>query len=245
MKILFFGHSDSDGSQLADASNAFPWLLQRMLKDAAGVDAEITHRLLYAGPTAAAFVERQVAQLQPDVVVLATTTHNVVVRLVSSNVRARFGDRPARLAERAERWAARESHRPGTRGRGMLTLRQSARRVLGTRPTMTPADMVASYENCFSVLARVENLHTIVGGGIGYIGELRRLNPGIDQAQASLQKQFRELAEAHRFDWLSHEAVLGGPGAKDQYYFPDGMHTDERSHRLFAEALLPLVLARR
>ena len=243
MKLLVFGHSDSDGRHLDDPANAWPWVSQRMLAEK-GVNLEVVHRSLYAGPTAASFVEKQLETHQPDVVVVATTTHNVVVRLVSSKVRARWGDHPARVAERAERWAARQSARDGRRGAAVMALRKGARRVLGTLSPMTPNEMVATYAACFDQLARVEDLHTIVGGGIGYIGEIRRLNPGIDAAQASLQRRFRELAEGHRFDWLSHEAVLGGPALKDQYYFPDGMHTDERSQKLFAEALLPLVLTR-
>ena len=244
MKILIFGHSDSDGSHLSDSSLAFPWRLQRMLKDAAGIDSEVVHRSLYAGPTASAFVERQLEAHEPDVVVLCLTTHNVIVRLVSSHVRARFGERPARFAELAERWAARQSGRGGGRGRAMMVVRRNARRVLGTRSPMATEEMVASYAACLDQLARRENLHSIIGGGIGYIGEIRRLNPGIDARHVALQQRFRELAESHRFDWRSHEAVLGGPGAKDPYYFPDGMHTNEDSHRLFAEALLPLVLAK-
>ena len=245
MKLLVFGHSDSDGSHLPDAADALPWLLQRMLTAATGEEPQVLHRVLYAGPTARAFVDRELDRHQPDIVILCTTTHNVTVRLVSNRVRERWGERAARLAERAERSAAAASGRFGRPGRVTVrTLRKSARRVLGTRPTMTVDEMVQCYDDVMTAIASHEQVHCIIGGGIGYIGEIRELNPGIDELQAFFQEQFRRSAEARHFDWLSQADVLGGPGAKDQYYQPDGMHTDARSHQLFAEALFPLVLAR-
>lgn len=246
MKLLVFGHSDSDGSQLSNSSDGIPWVLQRILLDAAGIEAEVIHRHLYPGPSAAGFVQKQLDTLQPEVVVLATTTHNVTVRLVSNAVRERWGERAAGRARSAELWAARVHHSAPEALRPVVSAgRRAARRLLGTRPLMTSDDLVRYYSECMAQLARVENLHTIIGGGIGYIGEIRQLNPGIEERQAELQRRFRELAEAHHFDWLSHEAVLGGLVAKEPYYLPDGMHTNADSHRLFAEALLPLLLARR
>ena len=244
MKILVLGHSDSDGSRLANPRDGFPSLLQRMLAER-GIQADAVHRYLYPGPTAAAFVAKQLERQHPDVVVLATTTHSVVVELVSNRVRERWGERAGRLAERAERAVARRADRLPPRATAVATrLRRAGRRLVGTRPALTEQGLIQSYEDCMMALAQAENVHTIIGGGIGYIGEIQRLNPGIDARQAKLQAKFRAAAEAHHFDWLSHEAVLGGPGTKDKYYQPDGIHTDERSHRLFAEALLPLVLAR-
>src|SRR5690606_668931 len=89
--------------------------------------------------------------------------------------------------------------------------RRAGRRVLGTRPALSPEGLVASYEDVMVTLARREEIQTVIGGGIGYIGEIRALNPGIDALQERLQARLRQAAEHHHFDWLSHEAVLGGP----------------------------------
>jgi hypothetical protein len=242
VKILVLGHSDSEGIRLARREDAWPWLIVAMLHEN-GIQAEVTHRNLYPGPTAAAFVQRLMEREAPDIVVVCTTTHGVVVQLVSNRMRARWGERAGRLAERAERAVARRANQVAPHGsRAITAFRRAGRKILGTQPALSAEGLVQSYEDVMMTLARFEDTKTIIGGGIGYIGEIRALNPGIDTLQARFQRRFREAAERHRFDWLSHEEVLGGPGAKDQYYYPDGIHTDERSHRLFAEALLPLIV---
>jgi hypothetical protein len=41
-----------------------------------------------------------------------------------------------------------------------------------------------------------------------------------------------------------HEEILGGRQEKLRYMQRDGVHSNEAAHRLAAEALLPLVLAK-
>lgn len=246
MKVLIFGHSDTDGSRLPDAERGLPRLLERMVLDATGESPEVVHRTLYGGPTARTFVERELERHNPDVVIVCTTTHGVVVQLVSNRIRERWGERAARLAERAEQSAAAISDRLAPGGSSVLSAaRRSARRILGTRPALTPEQLIEYYDGVLTAIASREHIHGVISGGIGYIGTIRELNPALDPIQARMQQSFRRSAESRHFAWISQEQVLGGPGHKERYYQPDGMHTDERSHQLFAEALLPLILARR
>ena len=245
MKVLIFGHSDSDGSQLRDASRGLPRILQQLLAAATETEVEVRHRVFHAGPSGENFLQKELDSFAPDVALLATSTHPVLVEFVSNRVRERWGLRAGRLAHRAENAISQRTIAAGPATKpAYMALRKTARKVFGARPTMTAEQLIACYEQCMMRLARVEGLHTIIGGGIGYTAETRRKNPNMDALQNMLQDRFRELAALHRFDWLSQEAVLGGPGAKEKYYNSDGIHTDERSQRLFAEALLPLVLAR-
>ena len=89
-----------------------------------------------------------------------------------------------------------------------------------------------------------EDVQSIVIGGAAYTDAVWRVNPGSERKQDECDAQFRAMALEHRFEWVSHQELLGGPQNKLPFYQPDGVHTDERSNRLVAEALLPLLLRR-
>ena len=244
MKILVLGHSDSDGSHLPDASDAWPWLLQRLLADQR-IAAEVVHKYLFAGPTAAEFVGRQLEKEQPEVVVVATSTFGVLVKSVSKRMRRRFGDRAGNLAGRAERLVARHPGPDGSlRAKALVQVRRVGRRVLGADGDFSYNELLQCYEDCFRAIAKHEETHAVIMGGAAYTKAVWRLNPGSERLQAASNIVLREAALAHRFDWFSHEELLGGLAGKARFYYDDGVHTHEESHRLVAEAVVPLVVAR-
>lgn len=241
MKLLVFGHSDSDGSHLLDPADSWPRVLQRSLSEAGG-EVDVLHRRLYAGPTAAEYVERQFERERPDVVVMATSTYAVVVRLVSNHVRERWGDRAAAAALRLEQFAGRHPGRPGSPGAAAITVgRRLGRKLIGTRPALAADGLIEHYRDCMRSLARHEDVRTIILGGAGFTREVGRLNPGFDSEERKIQERLRDLALSHRFAWLVHEDLLGGPAGKARFFLSDGMHTDEHSQRLVADAILPMV----
>jgi hypothetical protein len=241
VKLLVLGHSDSDGSKLSDPADGWPWMLQRMVEER-GAACEVAHRPLFAGPSAPGHVERQLEREHPDMVVMATSTHAVVVRLVSVRVRERWGERPARAAARVEQFVGRHPGPAGSSRAAMMTrFRRIGRTIAGTGPALTPDALLESYDACMRALARHEDVRTIILGGAGYTGDVVRLNPGMEASQERMQSQLRELALRHRFDWLSHEELLGGPAGKLPFFQGDGIHTDERSQLRVAEAIAPLL----
>lgn len=242
MKLLVFGNSDTDGSRLANRDDAWPYLVARRLKETTGQDVEVVHRLLFAGPTAAAYVQKQLDAVRPDVVVLATSTYGVVLQLVSNRVNELFGPRAARVAARAEQFAADATYRLGpVASRPLVGVRKVARRLIGTRPALSLQGMLESYGECMAVLARAEDVHTIVLSGPGYTMHHARLNPKMLELQANATVELRRMAERHHFAWESHEALMGGVGVKDRYFLADGVHTGVEAHRVVAEALGPLM----
>lgn len=242
-RLLVLGHSDSDGSRLPRREDGLTWVLQRRIEETAGVRIEAAHRAVFAGPTALRFVERQMDLEQPDIVVLATSGYGVVVELASNRVRERFGDRAARAVNRAEVEVSRAAIRLGPRGQKTLRLpRRVARTILGTAPALSFEDLVSCYHELFRALARREQVHTIILSGLGYGIELQRLNPRLNELQNTFHARLRSVADELHFDWVSHEGVLGGPVAKLKYMQADGVHSNEESQRLAAEALVPLVL---
>ena len=245
MKLLVLGHSDSDGTRLANREDAWPYLVARRVEEETGREVEVVHRLLFAGPTAAGYVKKQVEAERPDVVVLATSTYGVVVQLVSNRLNEAFGPRAARIAARAERLAVDATYRLGpVASRPVVAARRLARRVIGTRPALSFEGMLESYADCMSVLARAEDVETIILGGAGYTLQHQRMNPRLNELQDRSTDEFRRMAERHRFGFVSHEALLGGRERKERFYQQDGVHTGEESNRLVAEAIREMVLAR-
>ncbi len=245
MKLLVLGHSDSDGSRFSNREDGWPWVLQEHIRAETGIDYEVVHRLYFAGPGAVDYLERQVAREQPDVVILALSSYSLVVQLVSNRVREKFGDRAANLVTAGENHVASVSGRLGPRGKRLLVAaRRAGRGLVGTRPAMSFEAFAGAYGESFRALARHEDIQTLVLGGLGYARELERLNPALNDLQSGFYARMRDLAEEHHFDWVTHEAILGGREAKLPFFLPDGVHSNEASHRLVAEALAPLVLAR-
>ncbi|HQW51899.1 MAG TPA: hypothetical protein PL082_07575, partial [Tepidiformaceae bacterium] len=195
-----------------------------------------------AAPGAPDYVERLMERERPDVVVMATSTYSVAVRLVSNRIRERWGDGPARAAARVELFTTRHAGQAGSRRAAVTSpVRRIGRRLAGTGPALAQGVLLGSYDECMRVLARHEDVRTIVLGGAGFTGEIPRLNPGIEAALTDMQVQLRESALRYRFDWLDHEELLGGATAKLPFFHRDGMHTDGRSQQLVAEAIAPLV----
>ena len=245
MKILVLGHSDSDGSRLDNPRDGWPWIVQRRLKDEAGIEAEVVHRLLFAGPTALSYMEREVERANPDVVIVATSAYEVVVELASNRVRRRFGARPAAAVNRLERQSAKLSARLRPRPRrAFAALRGAGRKIFGTEPAFGFAAVVECYLQCFDSLARSEDVQTIIFGGLGYGPELQRLNPRLNDLQDEFHRLLRARAEEHHFGWVVHEEILGGRQGKLRYMQRDGVHSNEQAQVLAANAVLPLILAR-
>ncbi len=245
MKLMVLGNSDTDGSRLERRDDAWPYLIAEQVREATGQEVEVAHKLLFAGPTAAGYVQRQLDAEHPDVVVLATSTYGVVLQLVSNRVNEKFGPRAARVAARAEQLAAEATYRLGPVGsRPLIGLRKLARRLIGTRPALSMEGMLESYAECMSVLARAENVETIVLSGPGYTMQHAALNPKMLELQAKATVELKRSAERHHFAWESHEALMGGVGAKDRYFLADGVHTGVEAHRVVAEAIGPLVVER-
>ena len=244
MKLLVLGHSDSDGSRLADPANGWTWLVQRNVEQQSGIQLETVHKQLFAGPTAVDFVKRQLDREQPDIVILGLSSYGVVVQLASNRVREKYGDRAAELVRRQEVRVANLSRKLGPRGRRLLLVpRKAARRLIGTGPAFSFEDLVKCYEDCFHALARREQTHVIIFGGLGYSRELQRLNPRLNELQDEMHRRLQALARELHFDWVRHEEILGGREAKLHYMQPDGVHSNEEGQRLAAEAVAPLVLA--
>ena len=239
--MLVLGHSDSDGTRLADAADSWPQVVAREIP---GPSIELTHRILLPGRSATTFVEKELAASTPDIVVVAVSSFSAVFEFVSNRLRDLLGERAASVAVRLEHLAGDLTVSNQRLHGATIAPRRAARRLLGTRPASTVEATLGSYRGVLLRLAREENVQTIVFGGKGYTRYHETMNPRMRAITDRFSVEVKQMAEDHRFDWLFHEALLGGPDARDRFFLPDGVHTNVRSHRLVADAMMPLITAR-
>lgn len=242
MKILVLGHSDSDGSQLDDAADSWPRILERELAESLATEVTVVHRTLFAGPTAVGFLERLLEAERPDAVILATSSFGSVFRFVSVRAREVLGERAGAFVERIEVGARGLSHSDaGLRRRVAEYPRRAVRRALGAKAAASPAALLESYSEVMRRLAREEDVHVTIAGGVGFSRFHERMNPGMRGATQMFAARLEEMALRHQFDWVSHEEVLGGRTLKEAFYLPDGVHTTEAAQRMLADAIRPLI----
>ncbi len=71
-----------------------------------------------------------------------------------------------------------------------------------------------------------------------------RMNPKMVAITGRFKREHRMAAKELHFDWVDFDGLLGGRGAKEPYFMPDGVHTDEHAQRLVADAMIPLIARR-
>ena len=241
LRMLVLGHSDSDGTRLADPADSWP---QAVAREIPGLSIELTHRILFPGRSAARFVENELAASTPDIAVVAVSSFSAAFEFVSNRLREVVGERAARAAIRLEHLAGDLSVSNQRLHGATIAPRRAARRLLGTRPASTVESALQSYRDVFQRLARDESVHTIVLGGAGYALHHERMNPRMKSVTERFDAELRSAAEDHHFDWVSHAGVMGGRGAKERFIMSDGIHTDEAGQRLVADAVIPLIVRR-
>ncbi len=244
LRMLVLGHSDSDGSKLADAADSWPRLVVSGMPEAAGFSIELTHRILYPGRSATRFVQKELATTAPDIVIVGVSSFSAAFEFVSNRLREILGERPARVVLRLEAHAGGWTSSRHRLHSASLAPRRAARRLVGTRAASTVEATLQSYRDVFQRLAREENMQTIVLGGAGYSRHHQTMNRGMAAIIARFDMELGSAAEEHHFDWVSHTGVMGGHDAKERLYLADGVHTDETAQRLAAEAMLSVIAQR-
>ena len=117
-----------------------------------GIECEVVHKRLFAGPGAAAMLQRSGEREQPNVVVLSTSTFGVVTRLMSNRIRERWGERAGSLAKRAENFGRehrRAISRNGPTAAVFRRVGKVAGRIIGTSRTHSIENLVRCYDDSF------------------------------------------------------------------------------------------------
>jgi lysophospholipase L1-like esterase len=242
MRILVLGHSDSGGRQLADRSQAWPWLVAERLEQATGKAVEIDHRELSPiRPGTAEFVAQLVDGTEPGVVCVAVNPFWFAGATVSLRVQQRYGPQVAGRYRRIEQAFDRHT-RSGRLKRPLNRFaRRVTRRVVGTAVPGSLEQVRTSYEDILTRLSQFEQLPVLVMAG-------NRL-PEWTAKNAALRKQIDDFVSAmevtvrrHRFAWFDTETTFAGE-PRSKHLFADGIHRNEYGHLRHADGVFPVVAA--
>ncbi|MGH2634405.1 MAG: hypothetical protein ACRDG3_13430, partial [Tepidiformaceae bacterium] len=241
MRILVFGHSDSAGIQLPDASAAWPFVLQRLLAEDAKQQFELKHEVLV--PLRADAVETVTAAVrafEPDLVFLHLNPYSFAIQVVGLRVRQRFGKRAATWYRRCESRFDRATSQGRVRRHLNSGARWSARRIIGVAAIAAYPAVVGAYTNILHQLAHSEDLQVVVMGGSRLGTALQSVTPGMVDAIARFATEMEGVTREHRFIWFDTETSVAGPG-RDELFLADGVHRSPQGHQRLAAMLLPVV----
>ncbi len=241
VRILIYGHSDTFGVALADRSLAWPNLVQAELP--ALIDRRVTVTQRPFLPIRAGAGERAEAILREnpaDVVIFATNAYGFAVTTVANRVKGRLGEKNAKRYQKLERrinkWTA--SIPMGNRINN--TGRRWARKVVGTAPDSSYADVVKAHDEVLRVLARQESLEVVVMGGNKLSTWIQKEKPSLIVQVEAMREMVEEFCREHHFAWFNTEEALL-PGNRERSFLPDGAHRNPEAHRHFANLVLPVM----
>lgn len=242
MRVLVFGHSDTDGSMLADRAESLPRIIESELPELLGEPVEVTFRRIFPNrPAAALYVDRVLAEDEPQYVILALGSAAFALRTVALRLR-HLGSRPQRWCDAVSRHSERHARRLGPPGVAAYTVVQrGVRKIVGTETLYTPESTIEAYRAIFLRLAREEKTEVAIVGGSHYHSRHYRLDREFPFRIIGVKEIVRQVALDHYFTWVDWEAVICAAGDPDEYYLPDGVHRSAAGHRVLADALLPLM----
>ena len=243
MRVLVLGHSDTDGSRLAGRDESLAGIIESDLPALVGEPVEVTFRRIFPnGPQAGLYVDRVLAEEEPQYVVLALGSAAFALRTVALRLR-HLGSRPRRWCEAIQQASERGAHRLGRPGVAAYTLVQrGVRKVVGTETLYTPETTIEAYRAIFLRLAREEKTEVTVIGGSHYHTRHHRLDREFPLRIIRVKDIVRQAALDHYFTWVDWEEAVRAAGDPDDYYLPDGVHRSAAGHRVLADALLPVMV---
>jgi hypothetical protein len=245
VKLLILGASDSEGTLLANFADSWREQLRTRLPALIGEDVEVDHRRFYVHiGDSLAYVERCLAEAQPDFVIMGCTGYAFSTSSVGNRLRRRLGKRFGDWAERRSAAFDRATERElgSARERINYAAHWVAGKTIGREAVANYASVLSAYERCIDALARREDLDAIIMGSTYNGPRVQRRLPYIRSLVDRFNRDLKAMADAHRFGWLDRQAIISALPA--EIARPDQMHTGPEIHAAYAEALLPLVAAR-
>lgn len=240
MRVLVLGNSDTRG----DFAPAPTWTqVARDRLNADGASHEFFERgFSPIGDTATAFVDRVVAEHEPDLVVLPLGTFLFSVGFTWPRVRRVFGGRIAgryRKAEEAFDTKTRPTGAPP--GRLNTFARRTARRLLGTRPIARRKELEDAYARVLQTLARHEDLDVLL---VAYPAERGRLVKvrRIERERALFLRSVGAEAARRHFRLLDSAPLFASHESDPDIMTADGFHLERAGHELLAEALAAAIV---
>lgn len=238
MLIFILGDSDTEGV-MTGGVNWPAMLVERLIADGVPEVGLESVRFTAVPANAAAYAQRRIEQYAPDVVIIPVSTWGFTSEFVEYRVQRLFGRRIARWYKRWENRFDRATRQRGSEPAGANRAgRGFVRRLIGTAPQITAADLAVHYEDVFRTLARFEDTRVVA---MMYPGINRdSLAPRIRSMRDSYQSRMKAAAERHRFSWVDPADIFPAD-APIRTFAEDDLHFNAEGHRLIAEAMFARV----
>ncbi|MEP7214674.1 MAG: SGNH/GDSL hydrolase family protein [Anaerolineaceae bacterium] len=245
MKILVLGNSDTAG-MFAGAST-WPRVAAELVYGQGVAVTEFNDVSFSAvGALGAAFAERKVRELEPDLVILPIGTWPYSVGFVWVQVRERFGVRAAKLYQRLERsFETRTGSGGGSPSPSKSTINRAGRRfartLIGARPLTTQEELTENYRQILRAIARIEAVEVLLVDYPAETGPLAKKKLSTPARRTRFLADIREEAEAHHYRLLvADDAFAAHP--EGSLITPDGFHLNEAGHRVLGDAAAAVIM---
>ncbi len=237
--LLVLGTSDSDGSQLQARELAWPWLIAAQM-GSEEAPVEVVHKRFYAtAPGALPYLERQLANERPEIVILSITLYAFSVKTVANRLRHVAGNRVGDWAEQRFRWF---DAKTGSRGRRAergasalarvnRTAHRVARSVIGTASEASAQQVLDAYTKAIERLAREEEIQVVVIGSFPFTEAIEARNPKAGPVRESFNRRISAVCRKHHVEWVDPEFISS---LDVEALYSDSLHFTEAAHRLVA-----------
>ncbi|MFN8508638.1 MAG: SGNH/GDSL hydrolase family protein [Dehalococcoidia bacterium] len=238
LRVLVLGQSNSAGASLPGGAQPWPALLAGALPAALGRPVEVTFRTFYSHASGAqAYLDRELARHEPDLVVLTMTPFAFLQPMVGPGVRRRYGERAGRLYTRFEaRFDAVTRDRGATATHANRLARRLSRAVLGAAPVSSYETVLEGTNTALRRIAREEHVRAVAFQGFVRVPEGSRRE---QRRGAELLTRFyadvRAAARASRCDYINLNELHTDD--RDSWYYPDGLHITAEAHVLVARTI--------
>jgi hypothetical protein len=246
VKLLILGASDSEGTLLGDFSDSWREQVRTRLPALIAEEVEIVHKRFYVHAAGSdAYLERELANARPDFVILGATGYAFSTSSVGNRLRRLFGRRFGTWAERKSASFDRATEREIGSGRERLNFAAHwvAGKVIGRDAVASYEHVLGAYTRAIDRLAREEDLDAIIMGTTYNGPRVQRRLPYIHDLVDQYNRELRSVAETRHFGWIDRQAIISALPVETAR--PDQMHTGPEIHAAYAEALIPLIAARR
>lgn len=234
VEVLVLGDSDSSGA----FNKGVSWL--QLIEGSLPGGEPSTVRSIGFSPIpagAAAFAERKVRELHPDVVIVMVGAYGFTFGFVELRVQRLLGQRAARLSKRLESSFDARTRKPGGPPSRLNKLgRRFARTVIGTECLSTRQQLTENFKEIFRTLARLENTAVIA---LTYPGIGDHAHKGkVSALRRGFFADLKVAAETHHITWVSLENLFDDlPDWRA--YAVDELHFNQFGHERVAEKVRP------
>lgn len=240
MKVLVLGNSDTSG--MFRPGPTWTEMFADGLRERLATDVQlVNHGFTIVDPSSAAYAERRVREVEPDLVLLPFGTMAFTVGFVWKRVERLFGKRAGRWYRRLETSFDRTTREKGTvRDALYRAAKRAVHLTIGAQTISSRERVTAGVRAVVEALARVENVQVVLIAAASRGPQHEK--PGARERRRQFLEDVKAAASERHFIFLDSDgafpSAMGDLAVKNR----DGLHQTPEAHRLTAEFLLDRVV---